>query len=113
MSVFGTNTLTYFATSITLATTKTSLLDYINGTTAGAGHTNADITACREVDFLADSTNGGTVYVGDLDLSTTDYGTALSANGTQISRKSLVEDRIDLSDIYLLGSAAGEIVHVS
>lgn len=104
---------TFYATTITLATTATALGDYVTGTASGAGHTSSGLVNARQIDFLADSANTGNVVVGDLAVTSTDYGKTLAASGTYEINKVLVNDRINMGDIFLIGSAAGQKVHVS
>lgn len=104
---------TFFATTITLLATKTSLLDYVTAVASGAGHTNTGLSAARQIDFEADSANTGTVSIGDSSVAATDFGRKLAAGAVYEINKVLVNDRISLADVFLLPSAAGQKVNVS
>jgi hypothetical protein len=72
---------------------------------------------CASVYIEADSNNTGAVYVGDSNISTTRFMTNVSAQGGiwinagYPSRPDATN--LQLSGIYVAGSVAGQLVHVT
>ena len=70
---------------------------------------NSTHSKWASVSIQADPTNTGTVFVGDSLVSTTRYSRVLNA-GDWIT---ISGSAVDPSKVYVLGSAAGQVVHGS
>lgn len=86
----------------TVGTTATT----ISATTDG---NEGNFVPREGVMIQADPANTGTIYVGNSLLSTTRYSAALTAGQSW----SMTGSAINANKIYILGSAAGQIAHVS
>ena len=86
----------------TVGTTATTIQPTTDGN-------EGNYTSYASVMIQADPSNSGTLYVGNSLLSTTRYSAALTAGQTW----SLSGSAINAGKIYILGSAAGQVAHVS
>lgn len=103
----------FFATTIAITTTATSILDFINGTAAGAGHTGG-LTEATQVIIVPKSGNSGNVIVGDASVTADDAAAVLAATASPfIIQKAIPQQKIQLADIFLLGSAASQNAQVA
>jgi hypothetical protein len=63
----------------------------------------------QSLSMQADGANSGVIYVGDSTVTTSLYARALSAGDWM----TVTADGVDGSAIYVVGSAAGQILHPS
>lgn len=91
--------------------------------TGAAQQLIANITAAqnipiREITFQADGANGGAIFVGDADVSTTDYGFRIPAAAAGVPSPPIIlggyssSGPMKLGDFWVVGSL-NEDLHVS
>jgi hypothetical protein len=93
-------------------TVGTTPLQIANGVTnPGSGNliTSENWHKWASISLQADAANSGIVYVGDSLVSATRYSRALNPGDFF----SVAGSAIDINRLYVLGSAAGQIVHPS
>lgn len=98
-------------TLLTIGTTPLNLLRLLRGLDAGAARNYGSVLndQCRAIQFKCDT---GTVYIGDTStISATDYGNKLLTGESKLISDAEATT-LNLSDFWLLGSAADRKISV-
>lgn len=95
--------------SITITTSPKTILSYIQA--LGAPWANAQ-GACTWLTVRGHDTNGGQVYVGDCNLTSSDYDILLNAGDSRTWNNGNTLNNVSLIEKFIMGSAAGQIADI-